>query len=122
VTGSRTEVEAARLAMAIAESPLVKTALHGNDPNWGRIVSIAGKAAAQDDVGLDPDACRLSICGRPVYANALPLEFDEAAVSKLLAEKEVEIVFDAGLGEAEAHVYTCDLSREYIAINADYTT
>ena len=122
VTGGRTEAESAALAMAIAESPLVKTALHGNDPNWGRIVSMAGKAAARDDLGLDPDRCTLSICGDRVYADALPLDFDAESLSEKMKAKHVEIVFDAGVGQAEAHVYTCDLSREYITINADYHT
>ncbi len=122
VSGAACEEDAAAMAMGIAESPLVKTALHGNDPNWGRIVSIAGKVAARDDLKLDPDRCTLSICGIPVYANALPLSFDAAAASEALKAKEVELHFDAGVGSAEAHVYTCDLSREYITINADYHT
>ena len=123
VTGAATEAEAALMAMAIAESPLVKTALHGNDPNWGRIVSIAGMAAAAGDLALDPAACRLSICGVGVYAGGVPLPFDAPALSRQLATPEVELLFDAGAGgDGEAHVYTCDLSREYIAINADYNT
>ncbi|MEM7809599.1 MAG: bifunctional glutamate N-acetyltransferase/amino-acid acetyltransferase ArgJ, partial [Planctomycetota bacterium] len=119
VTGAATEAAAAAMAMGIAESPLVKTALHGNDPNWGRVVSIAGKIAARDGIALDPDKCTLSICGFDVYAGGIPLDFDAAAASKALAAKEVELVFDAGVGQASAHVYTCDLSREYITINAD---
>ena len=122
VTGARTEAEAAALAMAVAESPLVKTAMHGNDPNWGRIVSMAGMAAARDDLAFDPDRCTLDLCGTRVYENALPAEFDAAALSEKLKAKRVEVLLDAAAGAAAAHVYTCDLSREYITINADYHT
>ena len=122
VTGGRTEAEAAALARAVAESPLVKTAMHGNDPNWGRIVSMAGMAAARDDLGFDADLCTLDLCGTRVYERATPAAFDAAALSQKLAAKRVEIVLDAAAGDAAAHVYTCDLSRDYITINADYHT
>ena len=122
VTGAATEDQAAAMARAAADSPLVKCALHGNDPNWGRVVSIIGMAAARDGLSLDPSSCRLSICGTPVYAAGLPLDFDAPALSKRMAAKQVEIAFDAAAGDASAHVYTCDLSREYITINADYHT
>ena len=122
VTNGATEAEAAALARAVADSPLVKCALHGNDPNWGRIVSIAGMAAARDGLGFDPDACRLSICDVPVFADAGPLAFDAAALSESMGAKRIELLLDAAAGVESAHVYTCDLSREYISINADYHT
>ena len=122
VTNAKTEAEAAAMAMAIAESPLVKTALHGNDPNWGRIVSMAGKAAARDDLAFDPSHSSLSICGTEVFAAGEPVAFDGPALSKIMAGPEVELKLDVAAGREEAHVYTCDLSREYITINADYHT
>ena len=122
VTEARTEAEAALLARAVAESPLVKTALHGNDPNWGRIVSIAGMAAARDDLGFDPDACTLSICDTVVFRHGVPADFDAPALSEKMKARHVEIALSAAAGGESAHVYTCDLSREYITINADYHT
>ncbi len=122
VTQARTEAEAAAMAMAIAESPLVKTALHGNDPNWGRIVSMAGKAAARDDLAFNLAACSLTICGTRVFAKGEPVQFDGPALSKTMAGPEVEINLSLAAGGEQAHVYTCDLSREYITINADYHT
>ena len=122
VTGGRTEAEAAALARAVAESPLVKTAMHGNDPNWGRIVSMAGMAAARDDLGFDPDRCALDLCGTRVFERGEPVAFDAPTLSDKLKQKRVEIVLDAAAGGAAAHIYTCDLSREYITINADYHT
>ena len=122
VQTARSEGEAAELARAVAESPLVKTAMHGNDPNWGRIVSMAGMAAARDDLGFDPDRCTLDLCGTRVFEHAAPASFDAAALSEKLKDKRVEIVLNAAAGDASAHVYTCDLSREYITINADYHT
>ena len=122
VVGGHSEGESAGLARAIADSPLVKTALHGNDPNWGRIVSIAGMAAARDGLGFDPDRCTLDLCGTRVFERGEPVAFDAAELSKKLEAKRVEIELNAAAGEAAAHVYTCDLSRDYITINADYHT
>jgi glutamate N-acetyltransferase/amino-acid N-acetyltransferase len=123
VIDAASEAQAEALAMAIASSPLVKTALHGNDPNWGRIVSMAGMAAARDRLTLDPARCSLDICGTTVFRNGEPTDFDGPALSEQMRAKHLELVFDAntGLGGA-AHVYTCDLSRDYIRINADYHT
>ena len=114
-----TTVEAARaLARAIANSPLVKCAMHGNDPNWGRIVSAAGYAG----VPFDPDRCTLKLQGVVVFKAGQPVRFDGAKVSKALHAAEVTAELSCNLGPAEATVWTCDLSREYITINADYHT
>ena len=111
--------EAARaMARAIANSPLVKCALHGNDPNWGRIVSAAGLAG----VPFDPDQSALTLQGTAVFRAGRPLEFDAAKVSRALDAKEVTIDLDCRAGAGEATVWTCDLSKEYVAINADYHT
>ena len=122
VSRAASESEAAAMAMAIAESPLVKTALHGNDPNWGRIVSMAGKAAARDRLTLDPTKCSLTICGTTVFRRGAPAPFDAPALSQQMAAKHIELNLAIAAGRASAHVYTCDLSREYIAINADWQT
>ena len=109
---------AQRIARAIANSPLVKCAMHGNDPNWGRIVSGAGLAG----VPFDPDRATLKLQGTAVFRAGRPLTFDAAAVSQSLAAAEVDVDLDCHAGAASATVWTCDLSKEYVTINADYHT
>jgi glutamate N-acetyltransferase/amino-acid N-acetyltransferase len=106
------------VARAVANSPLVKCAMNGNDPNWGRIVSAAGLAG----VPFDPDRCTLTLQGTKVFRAGRPLSFDAAAVSRKLAANEVLVDLDCAAGATEATVWTCDLSKEYVAINADYHT
>ncbi len=118
VLRARSESDARLIARAIANSPLVKCAMHGNDPNWGRIVSAGGLTAA----AFVPEKTTLKLQGTVVFAKGRPLVFDAAAVSKSLAAQEVQVVLDCGLGKGSARCWTCDLSREYIAINADYHT
>jgi glutamate N-acetyltransferase / amino-acid N-acetyltransferase len=116
---SAANLDAARaIARAIANSPLVKCAMHGNDPNWGRIVSAAGLAG----VAFDPDRCTLTLQGTIVFRNGRPLPFDAEKLSKVLAAKNVIVDLTCRLGKAEATVWTCDLSKEYVTINADYHT
>ena len=111
--------DAARaIARAIANSPLVKCAMHGNDPNWGRIVSAAGLAG----VPFDPDRCTLTLQGTQVFRGGVPLRFNAAAVSRALDAKEVLVDLDCHAGAADATVWTCDLSKQYVTINADYHT
>jgi glutamate N-acetyltransferase/amino-acid N-acetyltransferase len=113
------EAAARTIARAIANSPLVKCAMHGNDPNWGRIVSAAGLAG----VPFDPDRAALKLQGTAVFRAGRPLTFDAAAVSQSLAAAEVAVDLDCNAGgNASATVWTCDLSKEYITINADYHT
>ena len=103
VRGAASEQEAERVARAIANSPLVKTALYGRDPNWGRISQAAGMALAGEELPeLGPDR---------IDATALGGE-----------EAEVELSVDLGRGAADAHVYFCDLTHEYVRINSEYTT
>ena len=118
VTGAASDADARRMARAIADSPLVKCAMHGNDPNWGRIVSAAGMAG----VAFDADRCELTLGGTAVFRRGVPLPFDAAAASKSLDVKEVTAHLACGLGPGSATVWTCDLSREYVTINADYHT
>jgi glutamate N-acetyltransferase/amino-acid N-acetyltransferase len=122
VTGARTEAEAHLVADAVARSPLVKTAIHGGDPNWGRILAAAGASGAY----LDP--ARLSLAfGAPasrvsVVAAGLPTGCDERLAARALESDPVQITLDLGLGGASVTVWTCDFSAEYVAINAHYTT
>ena len=121
VTGARTEAEAHRVGDAIACSPLVKTAVHGADPNWGRILAAAGYSGAE----VDPDHMRLWFGpgdAIQLIDRGLPLPFDRGTASALLREDPVRLRLDLGRGAASAMVWTCDFSAEYVSINADYTT
>ena len=106
------------MARAIANSPLVKCAMHGNDPNWGRIVSAAGLAG----VPFDPDRATLTLQGTVVFKNGQPVPFDAVKVSEALNAKEVLAELSCRSGKSDATVWTCDLSKEYVTINADYHT
>lgn len=118
VTGATSDLAAERIARTIANSNLVKCALHGNDPNWGRIVSAAGMA----QVDFNPDRATLKLQGATVFKAGSPVPIDESTVSQSMNAKEVDIHLDCKLGKGQTILYTCDLSREYIRINADYTT
>lgn len=118
VRGAATDDDARRLVRAISTSYLVKTAVHGADPNWGRIVSVVGRS----DVAYDEPNVRVSICGTPVFERLRPTNFDEADLSARMRGNEVTIEVDLGAGEAFATGWGCDLSAEYVSINADYTT
>ncbi|MGA2233706.1 MAG: bifunctional ornithine acetyltransferase/N-acetylglutamate synthase [Tepidisphaeraceae bacterium] len=118
VNGAANEKAAKAMARAIAVSPLVKCAMHGNDPNWGRIVSAAGMAGAP----FEPDKCTLTLAGTVVFHRGTPAAFDAAAVSAALKQPEVTAELNCRMGKAAATVWTCDLSKEYVTINADYHT
>ena len=118
VTGARTEADARTIAREIANSPLVKCAMHGNDPNWGRIICAAGFAGA----AFDADRATLSLQGTPVFRNGQPVSFNAEQASKSLQSSEVTVELNCRLGKAEATCWTCDLSKEYVTINADYHT
>ncbi len=117
VTGAESDQSAHRIAMSIANSPLVKTAIAGEDANWGRVVMAVGKA------GEPADRDRLSISFGPtlVAKDGLVVEgYDEAPVAAHLKSTTVDVGVDLGLGEGRATVWTCDLTHGYISINADY--
>lgn len=118
VRGATSVADARLAAMTIAKSPLVKTALYGADPNWGRVLCAMGYSGAH----LDPERVVLHFGGMRVLERGLPLPFDEKAASDLLNVPEVSIEADLGLGEGEATVWTCDFSPEYVTINAEYRT
>jgi len=123
VSGAQNEAQAHTVADSIARSPLFKCAVHGGDPNWGRVLCAAGYS------GAEIDAERLSLSfGAPgaaqvqVVANGLPLDYAEREAAALLREDPVYVNLDLGLGDAVAIVWTCDFSKEYVEINAHYTT
>jgi glutamate N-acetyltransferase / amino-acid N-acetyltransferase len=118
VRGARSAADAKAMARAIANSPLVKCAMHGNDPNWGRIVSAAGMCGAD----FNPEKSVLRLQGKIVFRGGQPVAFDAAAVSRALDKKEVLVDLACGLGKSSSTVWTCDLSRDYVTINADYHT
>jgi glutamate N-acetyltransferase/amino-acid N-acetyltransferase len=112
--------EAARqIARTVADSPLVKTAIAGGDPNWGRIVSAAGYAGVE----FNPSKVALSINGFQLYEHGSPLSFNEANVSaSIRANRDTHLVLSFGEGTASARFWTTDLTAEYVRLNADYRT
>ncbi len=118
VSSAKTEAEADVVARTIANSPLVKCAVHGGDPNWGRIVCAAGYSGA----AVEPKRMNLRIGGVKVFAAGLPVKAPAKALAKAMGGKEVFINLDLGRGQAQATMWTCDYSRAYIDINADYHT
>jgi glutamate N-acetyltransferase/amino-acid N-acetyltransferase len=116
VVGARTPRDADRAARAIANSPLVKTALAGSDPNWGRIVCAAGYSGAR----FDPDKIDVSINDMALCRKGVDAGFDEAAVHRELDRKEILLHVDLHAGEAAARIWTCDFTRDYVDINASY--
>jgi len=117
VTGAPDEDSARRVARVIGDSPLVKTAFHGEDPNWGRILCAAGRAG----VPFDPDKVDLSIGVVPIVRNGAVVPEDwESAAHGAMQAKEFTVRLDLKAGDAGARIYTTDLSEEYVTINADY--
>ncbi len=116
VRGAASEADALQIGRTIATSQLVKTAIHGADANWGRILAAAGRAG----VVFDPASARIVCNGLELLDRNYRSDFDEIEASEHLARDEVEIVFEIASGDAEATVWTCDLSREYVTINASY--
>ncbi|PTA69304.1 bifunctional glutamate N-acetyltransferase/amino-acid acetyltransferase ArgJ [Deinococcus arcticus] len=117
VQGARTEAEALAAARTCCVSPLLKSAVHGNDPNWGRVIMAVGRSGAAVDVAQ----LKVSVQGQPVFAGQ-PLPYDAAAVSRSMQAEEVVFTVALGVGEARGEAWGCDLSAEYVSINADYTT
>ncbi|HEX2844639.1 MAG TPA: bifunctional glutamate N-acetyltransferase/amino-acid acetyltransferase ArgJ, partial [Candidatus Limnocylindria bacterium] len=115
VIGARDDREARLVARTVAASSLVKSAVHGADPNWGRIAAAAGRSGAR----LDPDRLAVRIGSISVYDGA-PLDFDERAASRALRGKVVGIGIDLRLGSGSGMAWGCDLSAEYVAINSEY--
>lgn len=118
VSGTKKFADAKTVAMSIARSPLVKTAFFGEDPNWGRVICAVGYAG----VPMEPEKTVISFGGIPVYANGLGADFDEEAVRRVMAEHDIVIDVEMGMGAAKATVWSCDFSYEYVKINGEYHT
>lgn len=117
VSGATSDESARRVGLAIANSPLVKTAIAGEDANWGRVVMAVGKAGEP----ADRDLLSIRFGSTQVARNGLPVDgYDETPVAAHLKGQEIEIGVDLGLGTGRASVWTCDLTHGYISINADY--
>lgn len=118
VAGGRNAEQVHKIARAVADSLLVKTAVHGADPNWGRIVSAAGAARA----GFDPQKAVCSINGVVVFKNGEGVDHDRAGLAETMTRNEVEISLELGAGDAREVMHSCDLSKKYVDINALYHT
>ncbi len=118
VKGAATKADAAKACRAIADYPLVKCAVHGGDPNWGRIICAAGSVG----VKLNPEKLSCKIGQITVFKNGKPAKFDSGKAGKVIMQAEHTITVDLGAGKASDFCYGCDLSAEYVRINADYHT
>jgi len=118
VKGAATKANAAKAARAIADYPLVKCAVRGADPNWGRIICAVGSAG----VKLNSDKLSCKIGDITVFKNGAAKKFDVRKAAKIISQTEHTITVDLGAGEKSDFCYGCDLSKEYVAINADYHT
>ncbi len=117
VTGAKTDKDAKKIALAVGNSPLVKTAIAGEDANWGRIVMAVGKSGAP----ADRDKLHIKIGGVLVAENgAAAPDYDETPVARHMQAQEIDIQIDIGLGHGSATIWTCDLTHGYITINGDY--
>ncbi len=119
VTGAQNDDDANEIARVIGESPLVKTAITGGDPNWGRIVSAAGYAKRP----MQPEKTNLSILGVPLYENGQPLSFDAKSTSQLIRENTTVVMeLCVGEGSGTATRWASDITTEYVRFNSEYTT
>lgn len=117
IEGAANDRQARAAARTVTASPLVKSAVHGNDPNWGRLLMAVGRSGAR----IDLDRARVWIGDLAVYRH-VPLPFDEERASEQLRNEEVLLRVDLGVGKASATAWGCDLTPEYVHINSDYTT
>ncbi len=118
VSGAASDEDARRAARTITTSNLVKTAIHGADPNWGRILAAAGRSGAR----VDDRRASIRIGDVDVFRDGTPVTFDDAAVRRIFAEPKIAIELQLGLGQGRAVAWGTDLSAEYVRINAEYTT
>jgi glutamate N-acetyltransferase/amino-acid N-acetyltransferase len=118
VTGARDEKEALTAARSVANSNLVKTAMHGGDANWGRVLAAVGYSG----IDFDPSQVEISFGNVPILGRNYALGFSEEAAREVLQRPEIRITINLNRGEGEALCWTCDLSKEYVTINAHYRT
>ncbi len=104
--------------MSVANSPLVKTAFFGEDPNWGRTICAVGYSGVE----INPERTVIKFGGIPVYENGMGVAFDAAAMKNVMAAKDIVVDIELGLGAATATVWTCDFSYGYVKINGEYHT
>jgi glutamate N-acetyltransferase/amino-acid N-acetyltransferase len=116
VCGAASRRAADAIARTVANSPLVKTALAGGDPNWGRIIAAAGRAG----VPFDPEKVSLSLAGIPVYRRGRVLPLNERTAHRRLLANHIHAVLDIGSGSGSARLWTCDLTSAYVRINSSY--
>lgn len=118
VEGAATQADALQVARTVAMSLLVRTAVTGGDPNWGRIVAAAGRAG----VKFNPDSVRVSAGGILLFADGMPAGADRDSVRRAFTQDTVRISIDLAMGAARDHFWSCGLTKRYVEINADYTT
>ncbi len=119
VTGAASEEDARRTARAIANSPLVKTAIHGGDPNWGRLIAVAGRAGS----AFNLEKAVVRIGPLTLFADGTPFDERAAQAAEYLQGREIDVEVDLGTGgQGQSRMWTCDLSAEYVRINAEYRT
>jgi glutamate N-acetyltransferase/amino-acid N-acetyltransferase len=119
VKGAKAATQAKLVAKLVANSPLVKTAVYGCDPNWGRVIMAVGKSF---DPSIEPSKVTIRFGATPVFKKGAPVDCDLEALRKYLAQSEVSIAVDLGIGKASARVWGCDLTEGYVKENAYYTT
>ena len=118
VKGAPTDLEARTVGLAVANSNLVKTAVFGRDPNWGRILCAVGYSG----VDLDPDRVEVKLCGSAIYSDGAGLDVDAEELARTMEADEIPIEIDLSTGSSTAEIFTCDLTDEYVRLNAEYTT
>ena len=118
VTGAASDSEARTIARNVADSPLVKTAVHGADPNWGRVIVAAGK---DPECRIDPEQLELRLQDQLVFAGGMPTTHERAQLAPLLQRPEVKVQLNLNIGAGSATAWGCDLGRGYIDINVEYS-
>ena len=118
VNGAANKADAARAARAVADYNLVKCAVHGADPNWGRIICAIGSCG----VRLNPNKLCCKIGDITVFRNGSPVKFDRKRISRVISKSEHTITIGLGVGKFSDFCYGCDLTKDYVTINADYHT
>lgn len=118
VKGAKSFADAKTVGMAIANSPLVKTAFFGEDPNWGRVICAVGYSGAD----MIPEKTVVKFGGITIFANGTGATYDEKALAHVMKEKDIVIDIELNMGQEDATVWSCDLSYEYVKINGEYHT
>lgn len=118
VSGTKTDADATQIAKTIATSLLFKTAIYGKDANWGRVLAAAGRSGVE----FDPELAELKFGNLKLVAGGQPLAFSEEAALEILSEPDLDVTLSVGHGKGSSEVWTCDLTHEYVSINAHYRT